>query len=103
MDPTPDDCACLNPARPTTSATWLGDREGLSAHEGAIVALIVLGLSNQEIADALHMSPYSIKTHIRSAYRKVGVTSRTQAISWGYDHGLRLTTPPARPDEGGQG
>lgn len=72
MDPTPNDCSCLNPARPTTSATWLGDREGLSAHEVAIVALIVLGLSDQEISDVLHMSLYSVTTHIRSAYRKVG-------------------------------
>ena len=103
MDPTPDDCACLNLARPTTSATWLGDHEGLSAHEGAIVSLIVLGLSNPEISGALHLSPHSTKEHIRSAYRKMGVTSRTQAISWGYDHGLRLTRQGARPDEGGQG
>lgn len=102
MDPTPDDCPCLISPRPTTSATWLGDHDGLSAHEGAIVSLIVLGLSNPEISDALDMSLHSTKTHIRSAYRKMGVTSRTQAISWGYEHGLRLTTRPARPNKGGQ-
>lgn len=101
MDPM-SDCACLNPARPTTSATWLGESGGLSAHEGAIVALIVLGISDQEIAGALHMSMPSTKTHIRSAYRKMSVTNRPEAISWGNHHGFRLTTPVARLSAGGQ-
>lgn len=86
---------------PAASA-WLGEREGLSASEGAIVSLIVLGLSNQEVAGALHMSLHSTKTHIRSAYRKMGVTKRTQAISWGIHHGFRLTAPAARLNEGGK-
>ena len=101
MDPTPADCHCLNPDRPTTLATWLGESDGLTAHEGAIVALIVLGLSNQEIALALHKSLHSIRTHIRMAYRTMRVTNRPQAIEWGNLHGFRLTTPPARPDESG--
>ena len=84
------------------SPAWLGERDGLSAHEGAIVSLIVLGLSNQEVAGALHVSMHSTKTHIRSAYRKMGVTKRTQAISWGVHHGLRLTAPAARLNEGGE-
>ena len=100
MDPTPDECYCLNSDRPTTSATWLGKSDGLSAHEGALVALIVIGLSNQEIARALYMSVHSAKTHIRSAYRKMGVTSRPQAIAWGNLHGFHLIAP-ARPDENG--
>lgn len=101
MDPAPDNCACLNSARLTTSAQWLGESDGLSAHEGATVALIVLGLSNQEIARALYISMHSTKTHIRSAYRKMGVTNRTQAISWGSRHGFRLTAPAARHNEDG--
>lgn len=72
------------------SQLWLGEREGLSAPEGAIVALIVLGLTNQEIADALHMSVQATKAHIRSAYRTMGVGSRTRAISWGVRHGFQL-------------
>ena len=100
MDPTPDDCSCLQPDRPTTSATWLGESEGLSAPEGAIVALIALGLSNQQIALALYKSLHHIRTHIRSAYRKMGVTSRPQAIAWGNLHGFHLIAP-AQPDENG--
>ena len=86
---------------PTTASVWLGESDGLSVHEGAIVALIVLGLSNQEIARALHKSLHSIRTYIRTAYRKMGVTNRPQAIEWGNLHGFRLRTPPARPDESG--
>lgn len=81
---------------------WLGERAGLSAHEGAIVSLIVLGLSNQEIADALYMSMRSVQTHIRSAYRTMGVTRRAQAISWGVHHGLRLTASAGPLDDGGR-
>lgn len=87
---------------PATSARWLGEREGLNAREGAIVALIVLGLSNQEIAAALHISMDSTKSRIRSAYRKMGVASRTHAISWGVHHGLQLTTAAAGRNDGGQ-
>ena len=80
----------------------MGESGGLSAHEGAIVALIVLGMSNQEIAGALYMSMHSIKTHIRSAYRKMGVPSRTHAILWGVNHGFQLHAPAARINVGGQ-
>lgn len=95
------------PAAPTTepelpsTSVWLGEREGLSAREAAIVSLIVAGLSNQEIAGALYMSMHSIKTHIRSAYRKMGVTSRTHAILWGVNHGFQLHAPAARLNNGG--
>ena len=39
------------------------------------------------------LSINSIKSYIRSAYRKIGVTSRSRAILWGIDHGFQ---PDAR-------
>ena len=92
------------PARelPTTSSVWLGQREGLSAREAAIMSLIVAGMTNQEIAGALYMSMHSVKAHIRSAYRKMGVTTRTHAILWGVNHGFQLHAPAARLSDGGQ-
>lgn len=87
---------------PSTSAAWLGEREGLSAHEGSIVALIVLGLSNREIAGALHMSLHATETHIRAAYFRMGVASRSEAIAWGITHGFHLTAPSARLSIGDQ-
>lgn len=85
----------------TSTSTWIGEREGLSAREGAIVSLMVLGLTNKEIAAALHTTTHSIRTDTRSAYRKMGVTSRAHGISWGVSHGFQLTTRAARlPDRG---
>ena len=46
------------------------------------------GLSNQEIADELYLSINSVKTYIRSAYRKIDAVSRAQAVAWGIQHGF---------------
>jgi NarL family two-component system response regulator LiaR len=54
-----------------------------------VLALITQGLSNQEIAARVYLSVNSIKTYIRSAYRKIGVTKRTEAVIWGIDNGFR--------------
>ena len=60
----------------------------LSARETEIVALIVRGLSNQEIAEAAFLSINSVKTYIRTAYKKMGVTRRSQAVVWAIQHGF---------------
>ena len=62
--------------------------EPLSGRETEILALIVQGRSNQEIAALTHLSINSIKTYIRSGYQKIGVTSRARAVRWGFEHGL---------------
>lgn len=78
---------------------WPGRDHGLTAREAEVIALITQGLSNAEIAELSYLSINSIKTHIRTAYRKIGVTRRTQAVLWGIDHGftpdrLRLVASP---------
>ena len=50
---------------------WPGREEGLTARESEVLALITQGLSNTEIADRTCLSINSIKSHIRSAYRKI--------------------------------
>lgn len=67
---------------------WPGRREGLTARESEIVALISQGLSNEQIARRLYLSINTVKTYIRSAYRRMGVSSRSQAVLWGVDHGF---------------
>ncbi len=67
---------------------WPARAEGLTARESEVVSLITQGLSNQEIADRTYLSINSVKTYIRSAYRRMGVTSRSQAVIWGVHHGL---------------
>lgn len=68
---------------------WPGRTEGLSEREGEMLALITQGKSNAEIAGLVYLSANSIKTYIRSAYRKIGVKNRVEAVLWGVDHGFR--------------
>jgi DNA-binding NarL/FixJ family response regulator len=78
-------------ARPVSvGQDWPGRTEGLTARESEVVALITQGRSNAEIAACTYLSPNSVKTYVRSAYAKIGVTSRTQAVLWGVKHGLHV-------------
>jgi NarL family two-component system response regulator LiaR len=67
---------------------WPGRAAGLSSREAEVVALIARGLSNQEIAERVFLSVNSIKSYIRSAYRKIGVERRTQAVMWAMTNGF---------------
>ena len=75
------------------SAEHLGEAAGLSPREGSVLGLVVSGLSNQQIADRLYLSINSVKTYIRSAYRKLGVSSRRA--------GRRLGRPARLPGRRG--
>jgi DNA-binding NarL/FixJ family response regulator len=69
---------------------YLGRSAGLSRRESEILGLIVQGRSNQETADDLFLSINSVKTYIRSTYRKIGVSARSQAVAWGIQHGFPI-------------
>jgi two-component system, NarL family, response regulator LiaR len=71
------------------SGQWPGQDFGLTQRESEVLALITQGLTNQEIADKAYISINSVKTYVRTAYRKIGVARRSQAVSWGMDHGFR--------------
>lgn len=73
---------------PIRERDWPGRDAGLTAREAEVVAMITRGLSNNEIAEAVFLSINSVKSYIRSAYRTMGVTSRSQAVLWGIDHGF---------------
>jgi DNA-binding NarL/FixJ family response regulator len=70
---------------------WPGRELGLTAREAEVLALITQGFSNQEIAERSYLSINSVKTYIRTAYRKIGVTRRAQAVVWGMKHGFEPT------------
>ncbi|MEO7058131.1 MAG: response regulator transcription factor [Lapillicoccus sp.] len=75
-------------AASVTGLDWPGRHEGLSDREAEILALITQGKNNGEVAALTYLSPNTIKTYIRSVYRKIDVTSRTQAVLWGVAHGF---------------
>lgn len=62
--------------------------DDLSAREVDVIRLITQGYSNEEIAQELYVTGNTVKSFIRSAYRKLGVTRRSQAVIWGFQHGL---------------
>jgi two-component system, NarL family, response regulator LiaR len=67
---------------------WPGRSAGLSPREAEVLALIARGLSNQEIAERAFVSINSIKSYIRSTYRKIGVQRRSQAVLWAVANGF---------------
>ena len=76
-------------ARPASGSDWPGRGTGLSDRESEVVALITQGKSNDEIAGLTYLSINTVKSYVRSAYRKIDVDSRTQAVLWGIDHGFK--------------
>ncbi|WP_245933729.1 response regulator transcription factor [Arthrobacter livingstonensis] len=72
----------------TSLGDWPGREEGLTQREAEMLALISQGLSNAEIADRTQLSANTVKTFIRSCYRRISVTNRSNAILWGLDHGF---------------
>ena len=80
---------------------WPGREEGLTAREAEVLSLITSGLSNADIAVRMSLSPNSIKSYVRSGYRKIDVTTRSQAVLWGISHGMGTAQPQqARPPGG---
>ena len=51
----------------------------LTRREQEILACVAVGMRNGEIASRLHLAESTVKTHLTSAYLKLGVKNRTQA------------------------
>ena len=80
--------------RTPDASTYPGKGDGLSPRESSVLVLIVQGRSNEEIARELFLSINSVKTYIRSAYRKIGVNHRAQAVAWAMQHGFAASPRP---------
>ena len=76
----------------------LGEEVGLTPRETDILRLLTLGMSNQQIADECFLSINSVKSYIRSAYRRIGATSRSQAVVWCIQHGFEPPTEETAVD-----
>src|SRR3978361_45251 len=75
-------------ARSVPGLDWPGRGEGLSDREAESPALITQGKSNADVARLTFLSPNTVKSYIRTIYRKLGVASRSQAVLWGVKDGF---------------
>jgi DNA-binding NarL/FixJ family response regulator len=64
------------------------DLEQLTAREREVMALVAAGLSNDEIAQRLFVSPATAKTHVSRAMVKLGARDRAQLVVFAYESGL---------------
>jgi DNA-binding NarL/FixJ family response regulator len=69
---------------------------GLTRRECEVLTLVADGASNQEVADALHISDRTVARHLTNIFNKIGVTSRTQAARYAIDRGWTDTRWAAR-------
>jgi len=76
------------PARP--APTGLPD---LTERECEVLTLIARGLSNSEIAQMLHLSPATVKTHVGHLLRKASARDRAQLVIAAYESGLVTAVP----------
>ena len=63
--------------------------EGVSPREREVLSLLLDGLPNKLIARRLEISEKTVKSHLTSVFRRLGVTDRVQAILWAERRGLR--------------
>jgi DNA-binding NarL/FixJ family response regulator len=75
-------------ARLQSDEFWPGARHGLTQRESEVLALMVTGLSNRGIATRLVVGEETVKSHLRSIYRKLGVNDRTAAVATALREGI---------------
>jgi DNA-binding NarL/FixJ family response regulator len=64
------------------------ERPLLSTREFSILEALQSGGSNQDIAKQLFLAEQTVKFHLTNIYRKLGVSTRTEAIHYAYENGL---------------
>jgi DNA-binding NarL/FixJ family response regulator len=72
----------------SSNSAQLSLAEHLTAREGVVLRLVALGRGNKEIAAQLNISEHTVKFHVSSVLAKLGVRSRTEAVTIGILRGL---------------
>ncbi|HST42846.1 MAG TPA: response regulator transcription factor [Conexibacter sp.] len=81
--------AFVEQGRAVASAVSEGERlSEVTPREREVLALVGRGRSNDEIADALTLSPLTVKTHLARLFSKLGARDRAQLVVIAYETGL---------------
>jgi DNA-binding NarL/FixJ family response regulator len=86
-------------AQPEAPAVEMDRLRFLTEREREVVGLVGSGLSNDEIAERLYLSPATAKTHVSRSMIKLGVRDRAQLVVFAYETGLVTRghgLPPAK-------
>jgi DNA-binding NarL/FixJ family response regulator len=88
VDPALASRALLVAAHQDTGRLWVGVGRELTERESQVLLLLVEGCTNREVAEALHLGEETVRTHLRSLYRKLGVRDRAEAVAHAFRTGL---------------
>jgi DNA-binding NarL/FixJ family response regulator len=90
----------LSQPEPGRPGTVSNDLDVLTEREREVVALVAQGLSNDDIAARLFLSPFTAKTHVNRAMTKLAARDRAQLVVIAYQSGLVRVNPGGgtRPD-----
>ena len=78
----------LRRMKPSHSASGPGRNFGLSSREMEVIALIVAGYTNKDLARELGISENTAKHHLTNIFDKLGVSNRLELVLYAVDHGL---------------
>jgi len=78
-----------------------GGLDLLSDRERDVLGLICQGQNDKAMSEALHLSPHTIRNHVSSLYRKIGVGSRSEAVVWARERGVSGPTSRRRNSKKG--
>jgi DNA-binding NarL/FixJ family response regulator len=85
-------------SRPEPAAPRSTRLDDLTPRELEVLALVARGMSNHEIAGALHLSPLTAKTHVSRILGKLGARDRVQLVIAAYQAGVVLVTNEQEKD-----
>lgn len=71
----------LEPSHPSEVVSLLVEALGLTERETQVVRAVIEGRSTRQIADALHLSAYTVQDHLKAVFEKAGVRSRRELVA----------------------